>query len=83
MRLREFYSRNRWTYKTHFFIFQFFPQKLINGINSNFYRLKLFILCIIVIFLKKFNGLVWELLAFKKKHVYVNNKRTVIARNFF
>ena len=35
-RLSQFNSRNRWTYKTHFFIFQFFSQKLTNRLNSNF-----------------------------------------------
>ena len=67
--------------KLTFFIFQFFPHKLINRMNANFYRLKLFMFCIIMIFLKlpvKFGSY-----KFKKKHVFVNNKRTVIARNFF
>ena len=31
--------------KLIFFIFQFFPHKLTNRMNSNFYRLKLFIFC--------------------------------------
>ena len=36
------------------------------------------------IFLEKIDRLVWELKALKKKkYVFVNNKRTVIARNFF
>ena len=35
-----------------------------------------------MIFLKKIDRLVLKLYALKK-HVFVNNKRTVIARNFF
>ena len=33
-----------------------------------------------MIFLNKIDGLVWELSALKKKHLFVNNKKTAIAR---
>ena len=38
-RLSQLYFRNRWTYKTNFFNFLFFSQKLTNVINSNLYKL--------------------------------------------
>ena len=38
-RLSQFNSRNSWTYKTHFFIFQFFFSKTNQQIKFKFYRL--------------------------------------------
>ena len=83
-RLRQFYSGNRWMYETHFIHFSIFPSKTNQQRDTNFYRLKLFIIYIITIFLQRIDRLVWKLLALKKrKLVFVNNKRTVIARKCF
>ena len=79
----EFYSRNRWTYKTHFFHFLIFLSKTNQQNELKFLQIIAIYILHYHEFFKKIDRLVWELLALKNKHIFVNNKKSRLLEYFF
>ena len=80
-RLSQFYSRNRSTYKTHFFHFSNFFSKNNQQNGLKFSQ----IIAIYILHYRDFSPQNWPfslgVISFKKKkHLFGNNKRTAIAR---
>ena len=78
-RLSQFYSRNRWSYKTHFFHFSIFFSKTNQQNKFKFLQ----IIAIYNLHYHDFSPNSWQfslgVISLKKTHVFVNNKRTAIA----